>query len=69
MNDGISLVKSGNDWKLLISRTLTYEEFEACMKKLLSSPTTPNTIVVHGQEWSFADLSNKQARMLLYQSL
>jgi len=67
---GIKLIKQGNgNCQLLIPPNLSYDEFESCMDKFLSSPSTPNTVIICGQQWSFADLSNRQARMLLYDSL
>ena len=70
MNNGITLMKGENGtWNLIVSRLLTSEEFESCMRKLLSSDTMPQQVMAAGQLWTFADLSNRQARMLLYESI
>ena len=69
-DNGMALVKAEDGaWLLVVSPSLTYEEFESCMAQLLSSPTTPDTVMIAGQKWSYADLSNRGARMLLHQSI
>lgn len=68
--EGIKLSKQGNgNWYLLIPRTLTYDEFESCMQQFLSSPTAPTEVLVNGEKWDYANLTNKAARMMLWQSL
>jgi hypothetical protein len=53
----------------MVSENLSYEEFQACMKKFLASPTVPNQVLIKGEVWSYSDLCNAQVVLLLYQKL